>query len=230
MPHLLADHRVARGDLTSPADDAALVIAARAGDRSAFDELYRRYVRMVHGVLLGRSTRDDVDDLVQDVFLTAWRRLSTLREPAAIGGWLHAIARHALVDHVRQHRDHVALPDDPPDKSGGYATSASDGYATSVSGGYPVASGGYATSASGGSPRASGGGWRPSGPDTDRLEADRALAVIRQLPEAYRETLLLRLVEGMNGPEIAARTGLTPDSGRVNLCRGMKLLRSRLDG
>ncbi|MBA2355801.1 MAG: sigma-70 family RNA polymerase sigma factor [Acidobacteria bacterium] len=214
MPHLLADHRVARGDLTSPADDAALVIAARAGDRSAFDELYRRYVRMVHGVLLGRSTRDDVDDLVQDVFLTAWRRLSTLREPAAIGGWLHAIARHALVDHVRQHRDHVALPDDPPDKSGGYATSASDGYATSACG----------------FPRASGGGWRPSGPDTDRLEADRALAVIRQLPEAYRETLLLRLVEGMNGPEIAARTGLTPDSVRVNLCRGMKLLRSRLDG
>ena len=189
------------------------MIAAREGDRSAFDELYRRYVRMVHGVLLGRSTRADVDDLVQDVFLTAWRRLSTLREPAAIGGWLHAIARHALVDHVRQHRDHEVLADDPPDKSGGYAPAA---------GGDARVSGGYAPAA--------GGGWRPPDPGTDCLEAEQALAMIRALPEAYRETLVLRLVEGMNGPEIAARTGLTPDSVRVNLCRGMKLLRSRLDG
>ena len=50
------------------------------------------------------------------------------------------------------------------------------------------------------------------------------------LPEAYRDTLVLRLVEGMTGPEIARRTGLTPDSVRVNLCRGMKLLRQALDG
>jgi RNA polymerase sigma-70 factor, ECF subfamily len=52
--------------------------------------------------------------------------------------------------------------------------------------------------------------------------------VIRTLPEAYRETLLLRLVEGMTGPEIAARTGLTPGSVRVNLHRGMQQLREKL--
>ncbi len=54
------------------------------------------------------------------------------------------------------------------------------------------------------------------------------LALIRQMPESYRETLIFRLVEGMTGPEIAVRTGLTPDSVRVNLCRGMKLLREQL--
>ena len=59
-------------------------------------------------------------------------------------------------------------------------------------------------------------------------EAAAALCAIRELPEAYRETLMLRLVEGMTGPEIAARTGLTPDSVRVNLHRGMKLLREKL--
>ena len=52
--------------------------------------------------------------------------------------------------------------------------------------------------------------------------------MIRELPEAYRETLVLRLVEGMTGPEIAGRTGLTPASVRVNLHRGMKLLREKL--
>jgi RNA polymerase sigma-70 factor, ECF subfamily len=59
-------------------------------------------------------------------------------------------------------------------------------------------------------------------------EAASILAVIRSLPEAYCETLLLRLVEGMTGPEIAARTGLTPGSVRVNLHRGMQLLRGKL--
>ena len=59
-------------------------------------------------------------------------------------------------------------------------------------------------------------------------EAVTVLAVIRSLPEAYRETLILRLVEGMTGPEIAARTGLTAGSVRVNLCRGMQQLREKL--
>lgn len=59
-------------------------------------------------------------------------------------------------------------------------------------------------------------------------EAAFLLAVIRELPETYREPLLLRLVEGMTGPEIAARTGLTPGSVRVNLHRGMRQLREKL--
>ena len=54
------------------------------------------------------------------------------------------------------------------------------------------------------------------------------LRVIRELPEAYRETLIMRLVEGMTGPEIAQRTGLTCGSVRVNLHRGMQMLREKL--
>jgi RNA polymerase sigma-70 factor (ECF subfamily) len=48
------------------------------------------------------------------------------------------------------------------------------------------------------------------------------------MPVAYKETLVLRLVEGMTGPEIAEQTGMTPDSVRVNLYRGMKMLRKEL--
>jgi len=61
-------------------------------------------------------------------------------------------------------------------------------------------------------------------------EAFEVLDAIQALPAAYRETLILRLLEGMTGPEIAARTGLTPESVRVNLCRGMKQLRRALRG
>lgn len=59
-------------------------------------------------------------------------------------------------------------------------------------------------------------------------DAQRVLSAIRALPEAYREPLLLRLVEGLTGPEIAELTGLTPGSVRVNLHRGMALLRASL--
>jgi RNA polymerase sigma-70 factor (ECF subfamily) len=60
-------------------------------------------------------------------------------------------------------------------------------------------------------------------------EAAAILTFVRSLPETYRETLILRLVEGMTGPEIAVRTGLTPGSVRVNLHRGMQQLREKLN-
>jgi RNA polymerase sigma-70 factor, ECF subfamily len=62
----------------------------------------------------------------------------------------------------------------------------------------------------------------------DDGEARSLLAAIRGLPETYREILLLRLVEGMTGPEIAARTGLKHGSVRVNLHRGVQKLREKL--
>ena len=63
-----------------------------------------------------------------------------------------------------------------------------------------------------------------------QAEAAQVLRVIQTLPEAYRETLVLRLVQGLTGPEIAELTGLTADSARVNLHRGFKLLRDALGG
>lgn len=59
-------------------------------------------------------------------------------------------------------------------------------------------------------------------------DARRILQAIQALPETYAETLAMRLVEGLTGPEIAERTGLTPGSVRVNLHRGMALLRQAL--
>ena len=60
------------------------------------------------------------------------------------------------------------------------------------------------------------------------VDAREALRALRSLPPAYAETLAMRLVEGLTGPEIAERTGMTHGSVRVNLHRGMRLLRERL--
>jgi RNA polymerase sigma-70 factor (ECF subfamily) len=162
---------------------AGLVAAARRGDHAAFEEIYRSYARMVHGIVLSRVPHHAAEDLVQDVFLQAYRELPRLRDPAAIGGWLAAIARNRSRDHFRRLRETAELTD---------------------------------AHAAPGSPGAT-------------AEAAAVLAIIRELPDAYRETLILRLVEGMTGPEIAERTGLSPGSVRVNLHRGMKLLRERLE-
>lgn len=173
---------VTRFDARHASEDAALVRRARGGDDAAFAQLYGRYARMVHGLLLARVARDEADDLVQDVFLTAWRGIDRLRDPAAFGGWLAMIARNRATDFHRRATDTVELPET--------IAAAEDA--------------------------------------TARLEAHAVLETIRTLPEAYRDTLVLRLVEGLTGPEIAEQTGLTPASVRVNLHRGMKLLREKL--
>lgn len=79
------------------------------------------------------------------------------------------------------------------------------------------------------------GSHRKSGADRDggevgehRREGERVLAVILSLPEAYHETLVLRLVEGLTGPQIAASLGMMHGSVRVNLGRGMEMLRGKL--
>ena len=169
-------------------DDAALVEAARGGDRSAYGHLYDRHARMVHGILLARVPPNEVDDLTQDVFLAAMPRLSSLRDTASFGAWLAAIARNRANDFFRRAKPTIDL-------SGSLAAEKiADRAATSP----------------------------------QIAEASAILEAIRTLPDAYRETLILRLVEGMTGPEIAARTGLAAGSVRVNLHRGMQQLRERL--
>src|SRR5262245_24170344 len=160
--------------------EVVLVKAVLDGDRDCFTRLYDLYAPLVHGILLARVPRAEVDDLVQDIFLHAYKKLHTLRDGSAFGPWIAMIARNRAVDFHRRSKETVEINDEL------------------------------------------------RGSDTHDSKAAEILELIRSLPEAYRETLVLRLVEGMTGPEIAARTGLTAASVRVNLHRGMKLLRERL--
>ena len=62
----------------------------------------------------------------------------------------------------------------------------------------------------------------------DRLNAHEVLRAVQRLPLRYREPLLLRLVEEMNGEEIAAQLGLSHGTVRVYLHHGLRLLRTEL--
>ena len=73
----------------------ALVAAAKAGDRAAFDALIRRYRHGVYALCLDRTGNfDTAEDLTQEALLQAHAQLHTLREPAAFPGWLRQIARN----------------------------------------------------------------------------------------------------------------------------------------
>jgi len=164
------------------AETSALVERARAGDERAFEAVHRRFEALVHGILLASAPRSEVDDLMQDVFLSAWRGLASLRTTEHVGAWLATIARNRARRRYARAKPVEELPDELPAK-----------------------------------------------PARERAEGREILEVLRTLPESYRETLTLRLVENMTGPEIAERTGLTHGSVRVNLSRGMKLLREALE-
>jgi RNA polymerase sigma-70 factor (ECF subfamily) len=85
--------------------DAALVVAARAGERWAQETLFRRHARMANGLafrLMGRD--DDVDDLVQDSFLSAFRGLDRLTNPQAFASWLGSIVVRTAHKMLRRRR------------------------------------------------------------------------------------------------------------------------------
>lgn len=160
--------------------EAVLVEEIRKGNQEAFNEFYKMFSPMVHGIVLARVPFDDAADIVQEVFLMAYRKMDTLREANAVGGWLAMIARNFANDFYRQMKPTEELSETIPQKQ------------------------------------------------NVEIEAKEVLKTIKSLPESYRETLVLRLVEGMSGQEIAEQTGLKPESVRVNLHRGMQLLREKL--
>ncbi len=151
-----------------------------AGDLAAFDELYKTFAPLVHGILLSRVPREEADDILQEVFLSAYKNLHTLRDKSAVGAWLVMIARNRAAEFYRSKKPTEELSENLQSK------------------------------------------------ENSQTEANEILNAIRSLPDAYSETLVLRLVEGMTGQEIAEKTNLTPESVRVNLHRGMKLLRRKL--
>ena len=85
--------------------DAALVVAARAGEKWAQEALFRRHARMVNGLayrLMGRD--EDIDDLVQDSFLSAFRGLDRLANPQAFASWLGSIVVRTAHKLLRRRR------------------------------------------------------------------------------------------------------------------------------
>ena len=89
--------------------DAHLVRRTLADDAGAAESLVLRYQGKARAVVRAAGVREDsVEDLVQDAFLHAFRRLEALRSPGSFGPWFLAIARNAARSHLRRRRPAAA--------------------------------------------------------------------------------------------------------------------------
>src|SRR5579863_1325344 len=85
-----------------PADEAALIQRCRADERAAHDEFYHRFRRQVAGNLYRvLGDRGDLDDLVQEVFVIAFRGLSRFRGDARLSTWLYRICVNVALGRIR---------------------------------------------------------------------------------------------------------------------------------
>lgn len=94
------------------ADDRIVAGRAADGDVDAFAVLVRRYTRMMRAYtrrIMNASA--DVDDVVQEAFVTAWQRLPELDDPARVKPWLMRIAGHKAMDRLRADRAHLDVDD-----------------------------------------------------------------------------------------------------------------------
>ena len=165
---------------TEQRPEAALVGRIVAGDEEAFSELYNMFAPTINAVVLARVPRDEVQDIVQEAFIAAYRNIAGLKDANLVGPWLIRIARNRAAEFYRSFRASEELDE------------------------------------------------QISRPQEKTREAAEILRAIRTLGSSYSETLMMRLVEGMSAKEIAERTGLKPESVRVNLHRGMEKLRESL--
>ena len=96
--------------------DRDLVQRCRRGDLGAFEDMYKRFGGRLYTVAYRMTgSAADAEDLVQDIFLQAYRRLDTFRGEAALGTWLHRLAVNACLDFVRSKQGRRQRMTDPVD-------------------------------------------------------------------------------------------------------------------
>ena len=85
--------------------DHRLVAAVRRGDDRAFEALYQRYQRRIHAYVLGMvKDHGRAEDVTQEVFVSALRRMRATERPIAFKPWIYEIAKNACIDAFRRSR------------------------------------------------------------------------------------------------------------------------------
>jgi RNA polymerase sigma-70 factor (ECF subfamily) len=101
--------------------DAELIQRTGAGDKTAFEKLYKRYARPVFGLALRRlGDRGRAEDALQETFVSIWRSAGTYKPERGPGApWLYGVARNAIVDRSRARAEPPAeVPDEPTLEAG----------------------------------------------------------------------------------------------------------------
>jgi RNA polymerase sigma-70 factor (ECF subfamily) len=192
----------------SPTTSFGLLERIREGDRAAFDLLFEKYRRRLAILIyykLGSQLRRtaDVDDILQDTLLRAFRGIDTFhyRAPGSFLSWLSRIAEHVLVDTARfegRERRNAGEIVRFRSKSNPAGSEPADSHT-------------------------------PSRILAENEEYSSLLARLDSLPEQYREVILLAKVEGLATAEVAERLGKSREATALLLHRAVARFRGILE-
>lgn len=182
-------------------EESELVTKVLAGDTTSFDELYRRHSRRIYQICL-RMVNDPntAEDLTQEAFVLAYRKLGTFRQESRFSTWLHAIAVNTVLMFFRKRKASILECSLEAPQSHGDERQNPE---REVYG-------------------------RPD--ETLRMAVDRVALqrAIADLPEGYRMMVILHDIQGYQHEEIATMLGCTIGNTKSQLHKARLKLRNRL--
>lgn len=103
----------------NPTDDRDLAARCAAGDREAFEGLYRQHSGRLYNLAyrMGGGA-DNADDLLQEIFLHAYRKLGSYKGESSLGTWLYRLAVNLCLDHLRSRQGKMSQVTDSIDEEG----------------------------------------------------------------------------------------------------------------
>jgi len=182
-------------------DDHRLVAAVRRGDDRAFELLYSRYQRRIHAYVLGMvKDHGRAEDVTQEVFVSALRRMRETERPIAFKPWIYEIAKNACIDQFRRSRraEEISLQ-------------ADEGFAPADYG------------------RLVGSDPTPDAAVAAKQELDHLCGAFGGLSQTHHEILVLRELEGMSYREIGERMGMSRPAVESTLFRARRRLTEEYD-
>jgi RNA polymerase sigma-70 factor (ECF subfamily) len=188
------------------AEEQDLVAELKAGSEEAFSLLLAQYSHPIYS-LIARSLSDPADaaDVTQEVFVKVFRNISSFHGDSSLRTWIYRIALHEASNQRRwwsRHKRKELTIDAQHENDEGETFCMADGLAASDASPYECAA------------RAQLG--------------ERVVAALRTLPEAFREVVVLREIEGFGYEEIAEMLGVNLGTVKSRLTRGRAALREAL--
>jgi RNA polymerase sigma factor (sigma-70 family) len=182
-------------------DDHRLVAAVRRGDDRAFEALYSRYQRRIHAYVMGMvKDHGRAEDITQEVFVSALRRMRETERPIAFKPWIYEIAKNACIDQFRRSRraEEISLQ-------------AEDGLAPADYG------------------RLVGSDPAPHEAVAAKQELDDLCGAFGGLSDTHHEILVMRELEGLSYREIGERMGMSRPAVESTLFRARRRLTEEYD-
>ena len=175
--------------------------AVRRGDDRAFEVLYQRYHRRIHAYVLGMvKDHGRAEDVTQEVFVSALRRMRETEQPLAFKPWLYQIAKNSCIDAFRRSKRTEEVSYD-----------ADEGLAPADHS------------------RLVGSGPSPDAAVAAKQELDSLCGAFGGLSETHHEILVLRELEGLSYQEIGRRMGMSRPAVESTLFRARRRLTEEFD-